>query len=82
MGITKATMLVPPGQPQSNFCEGTLTGAEVNYRYDGVAPTSSVGNPIQVGERMLCNNQSDCDKIKFIRTTATSATLRLHCGVR
>lgn len=82
VGFTKATVLDPAGYPQSNFCTARVVTAQINMRFDGTAPTSSVGTPLEVGDIVEFNNHEDADRALFIRTTATSGGLRVHCGVR
>lgn len=81
VGITVATTLRPnsAGQPQMAACSLRLETAEIRYRMDGTAPTSSVGTPLEPGEIIPYIGYADALAIRFIRTTSTSGVLNINC---
>lgn len=56
---------------------GTLETAQVRMRGDGSAPTSSEGELLDVGTRILLS-ESEFANTKFIRTGGTSGVLKGH----
>ncbi len=58
--------------------QGVLQGAEIRYRCDGTAPTTTVGTPLQVGGTLNFPNVIDARACQFIRTTATDGVLNLN----
>jgi len=62
----------------------TVEDADIRYRTDGTAPTSSEGHPVFAGDIIpfdcWTSGQdwtSEMNKIKFIRTGSTSAALKI-----
>lgn len=63
-----------PGTAQ--FALITIETAAIRYRDDGVAPTAAVGMPMVAQQSLFYNGgQSGLSALRFIRQTATSATL-------
>ncbi len=58
--------------------QGVLQGAEVRYRCDGTAPTTTVGTPLQVGSTITFANIIDARACQFIRTTGTDGVLNIN----
>jgi hypothetical protein len=58
--------------------QGVLQGAEVRYRCDGTAPTTTVGTPLQVGSTINFTNLIDARACLFIRTTGTDGVLNIN----
>jgi hypothetical protein len=52
----------------------TMEGASVRYRYDGVAPTASIGHVIEAGGFLVIEGQNQMENIQFIRSGANNAT--------
>lgn len=61
------------------MCIAVLETAEVRWRNDGTAPTSSVGTPFSAGTSLRFDNLVDAARAQFIRTGAASATLHVNC---
>jgi hypothetical protein len=61
-----------------NAGQGVLQGAEIRYRCDGTAPTTTVGTPLQVGSTITFGNVIDARACQFIRTTGTDGVLNLN----
>ena len=79
VGITNA-ILRPPGQGlQNNFCTAYVAGANVRYRFDGTAPTTSVGAIASSGDTVSIDNLEQASAIRFIRDDSVDATLEIHC---
>tara|TARA_R100001086_G_scaffold169810_1_gene92591 strand:- start:140 stop:481 length:342 start_codon:yes stop_codon:yes gene_type:complete len=79
VGITNAT-LRPPGQTfQNNFCTAYVSGANVRFRFDGTAPTTSVGAVASDGDTISIDNLEQASAVQFIRDDAVDATLEIHC---
>jgi hypothetical protein len=60
-------------------CEFRLETAQVRYRFDGTDPTSAEGVLLEVGDVVSIPNIAAARQTKFIRTGATSGTLKGHC---
>lgn len=60
-------------------CQAVLEQAEIRYRGDGVAPTTTVGTILSVGSSLDILNVVDGATLKLIRTGATSGILNIHC---
>lgn len=60
-------------------CTIRLETAQVRWRADGTAPTSSVGTLMEVGDVLTIPNIVDAAAIRFIRTGATSGVLDSSC---
>lgn len=56
---------------------GTLETAQVRYRSDGTAPTSTTGEILDAGSRIVLS-EHEIRKMQFIRTGGTSAVLNGH----
>ena len=78
IGIT-ATITNPTGYPQQNTCVLRLETAQVRYRTDGTAPSSTVGTPLEIGDVLVITTNEDARRVRFIRTGATSGLLNAEC---
>jgi len=78
IGIT-TTVVSPAGQPQMNACLVKVITAQVNVTWDGTTPTSLIGVPLDPGDWISFDNHADASRARFIRTTASSGGLRVHC---
>lgn len=72
-GISAATLA------DMAICTAVLETAEVRWRNDGTAPTSTVGTPIAVGTAIAFDNITDARSAQFIRTSSTSGVLHVNC---
>lgn len=78
LGITAATYApAPDGTPRTQ-CTLVLETAQIRWRADALAPTSSVGTPFDPGG-VLVIPSSAFKSIQFIRTTSTSGVLNITC---
>lgn len=55
----------------------TVETAQVRYRGDGTAPTAAVGHILNAGDVLTLESNDEIKRAQFIRTTGTSATLRV-----
>lgn len=68
-----AVLLTGTGRKQSFV--GVLETAQIRYRGDGTAPTSSEGRIMEVGDQIVMS-ESEVDATRFIRTGGTSGVLK------
>lgn len=73
-----ASITNPTGLPARSWCEGVLETAQVRFRDDGTAPTSSEGTPLNPGD-VLPMSIPYARQIQFIRTGSTSGVLHVRC---
>ena len=52
--------------------------AQLRFRVDGTAPTSSEGTLAEVGDIVTITGEHDVEAFKAIRTTGTSAVIKPH----
>lgn len=52
-----------------------LEDAKVRYRDDGTSPTASEGMPLEIGDTLEINGETNLEKFEAIRTGASSGTL-------
>lgn len=74
-----AAVIAPPGLSQINHCLLRLEAAEIRFRIDGGAPTTTVGTPMEVLEVLQIDAAADLRAYRAIRTGATSGTLNMTC---
>jgi hypothetical protein len=82
VGFT-ATTLRPNGantSPQATVGACRVTTAQIRYRIDGTAPTSTVGIVAEIGDVIALNGPDVLQKFRAIRTTSTSAALDCSVG--
>lgn len=60
-------------------CTVRLETAQVRWRMDGTAPTTTVGTLLEVGEILTIPHILDARFIRFIRTGAVSGLLNSTC---
>ncbi len=76
VGLTSATY-----KPSEKFFAVkailTLETAQIRFRIDGTAPTSTEGHLLEVGEILTLESYDEISKFKAIRTGGTSGTLRV-----
>lgn len=78
VGLASAT-ISPDGQQQIAQCYARLETAQIRYRWDGTAPTSSEGILLEVGDTLTIDGFDVASAIRFIRTGATSGVLKVSC---
>ena len=74
-----AVSITPATYANKRGCYIRIATAEVRYRPDGTAPTSTVGVPLQVGDVLPLPNIADIPFYSFIRTTSTSGVGEIVC---
>ena len=82
VGIT-ATKIQPNGQgtnPLATVGACKLTTAQIRYRIDGPAPTSSTGVVVEIGDTIELNGTDVLQKFRAIRTGSTSGVLECQVG--
>jgi hypothetical protein len=72
--VALGSLTVPAG---AKSFVGTLETAQVRARGDGTAPTTSEGELIEVGSKIILS-ESEFENMLFIRTTSTSGVLKGH----
>lgn len=55
----------------------TVETAEIRYRWDGTDPTTSEGHLLQPMDTLIVEGVGNMSLIKFVRTGATSGTLKV-----
>ena len=81
VGFT-ATTLQPNGantQPQARVGSCRVETAQLRYRIDNVAPTSTVGTLAEIGDVIVLSGPDVLRNFRAIRTGATSAVI--DCNV-
>lgn len=79
IGITAAILNPVGGQTQQSACSLRLETAQIRFRFDGPDPTAAEGTTLEIGEVLDISNNADARRIRFIRTGATSGTLKANC---
>ena len=74
IGFTTATFN-PAGGPGATAALVTTEVAQVRYRYDGGAPTATVGHLLEIGDRLKLEGSENLNRFRAIRTGASSGTL-------
>ena len=78
IGFTAATIR-PAGQPVMTVCSGKLETGQIRIRWDGTAPTATVGALIDIGDIVTVRGTPYLDNFRGIRTGASSGTIAFHC---
>lgn len=79
-GFTAALINAGNGHTQADVAVCTVSTAQVRYRVDGTAPTSTVGNVANAGDTIPISGNDALNNFKAIRTTATSGVLDCTLG--
>lgn len=75
IGFTTSRIDNQNGHPQATIAVCRLETAEVRYRMDGVAPTSTVGTLLEIGDYLTLQGPDLLQSFRAIRTGGTSGTL-------
>lgn len=75
-----ATTIDPANAAPILGCTARLETAQVRFRLDGTAPTSSEGTLMEVGDVLDIRGYQDAKQIQWIRTGATSGVLKVFCS--
>lgn len=73
------TTVLPSGKPAADRCVAILETAQIRYRTDNTAPTSSVGAIAEVGSKIELVGQNSIRQFKAIRTGSVSGVLNVQC---
>jgi len=75
IGLTAAN-LIADGivRPKRAYC--TLETAQIRFRVDGSAPTTSEGHIMDIGGRLILETHEELKNFRAIRTGATSGVLK------
>ena len=79
IGFT-ATTLRPTGEADMRSCTGKLETAQIRIRYDGSAPSTTVGMLIDVGDIITIHGLEYLSNFRGIRTGGTSGAVQFHCS--
>lgn len=74
-GLTKTYFIPPDGY--NNKALITCEGANIRFRLDGTAPTTTVGHILNNGDSLEVKGKDLLNQFKAIRDDATNATLRV-----
>ena len=74
-----ATTIRPSGDPVMTVCTGKLETAQIRIRWDGTAPTATVGMLIDVGDLVTVRGLAYLTEFRGIRTGGTSGVIQFHC---
>ena len=55
----------------------TVETAQIRFRYDGTAPSSSVGHILNAGDRIILEGRNNIGNFLAIRTGGTDATIQV-----
>lgn len=72
-----AAKVSPTGELSGKIVIITTETADVRYRYDGTDPTTTEGHLAVSGSTLVVTGINNIRRLRFIRTAATSATLRV-----
>lgn len=64
----------------SSQCFGTLETAPIRFTLDGSTPTTALGQPLQVGDRLELFNAKDISNFKGIAMTGSAGALNMTCA--
>lgn len=78
IGFAAAGVVLTTTPPMTS-CQGVLETAQIRIRYDGTAPTSTEGEPVEVGSVITIGGFDKMQLFRGIRTTGTSGVIRWHC---
>ncbi len=74
VGFTAAT------RGEASTASVLVEGAPVRFRLSGT-PTATVGDTLEVGDRLLLESRSEVQGITFISRDGSAATLRCSFGI-
>lgn len=73
IGFTAAA-ITPSGSPEASVAACRLETAQIRWRIDGQAPTSSVGTLLEIGDTVVISGHDSMVRFRAIRT-GSSGTL-------
>lgn len=75
IGFTAATIAAVPNTPEAT-ATCTLETAQIRFRTDGTAPTSSEGHILEIGQSLDVFGWQAMSNLRAIRTGSTSGVLK------
>lgn len=82
--VANTVQVLTPSLYQDSVTTGGASSAfltnetsQIRFRYDGVAPTSTVGHILEAGGILVLNGQQQMKDFKCIRTGSTSSTISI-----
>ena len=78
VGFLAATLRPAGGAPMQS-CQGKIETAAIRFRYDGTAPTTTVGALLDIGDSIVIHGLGHLDAFRGIRTGASSGVIQWHC---
>jgi hypothetical protein len=73
-----ATVYAPSGLTPAKVAIISVETNQIRFRVDGVAPTSSVGQLVAVGNQLEVCGQNAIQALQMIRQPAADATIMVH----
>lgn len=64
----------------ADYASMLVEGGPIRFRLDSGTPTASVGDLLNVGDRLVLESDSEIQGFKAIRVDGSSATLRVNYG--
>ncbi|MGH9257354.1 MAG: hypothetical protein ACRD3C_22570 [Vicinamibacterales bacterium] len=64
---------------QATVCALSVEGAEIRYRFDGVAPTATEGHRIPASTTLPLSGFANLSSLRMIRESGSDATVRVTC---
>jgi hypothetical protein len=72
----------PAGQRQAVYCRGKLETAQIRYLVNGDAPSTTVGELVNIGDIIEVFGHEHIAAARFIRTGAVSGAVHFTCYSR
>lgn len=79
IGFT-ATTIRPTGKPPMTHCVGKLETDAIRIRWDGTAPTSTVGVPVATGEAVTIDGLANLAAFRGIRSGSSDGVIQFQCS--
>lgn len=73
--LTTAKYKPSTSEAQADSAFITASGGEMRYRYDGTAPTASLGHILADGNFLILEGQNQMEKFQAIKTGDRNGTL-------
>ena len=66
----------------ASYASVLVQGGPIRFRLDGGTPTASVGDTLEINDRIELQGIEEVVRFRAIRRDGTSATLRVNFGVQ
>ena len=77
VSTTAVSLTATVGQLNSHRAIITVEDAPIRFRYDGTAPTSSVGHVLYPGDKLILEGRANISQFRAIRSGNVDATLSI-----